>query len=663
MTLPNLSIAIKRYLYGTDSVPDNFVDQSLIRPTAAIEQIPGVSAQEFMAGPGRFALASSFTIVGEFFDDVNGYDVTQLFSSQSGDEARLSKEQWANVLGLNAYSLSIDHKDFDDGQDSFSERVFLWGNTSFQISDAEFVVRRSINEDGSYTFTKTIENFAVLPRHENFDFVSSDGTTTQTQHVSQHAIDPSGIGRRVDIIFVDDVPRETLTEPDYWHDVSQFGGLGYSKFEYNLPRQFQLKTGTQAIFASLFSSGITAAASADKLVVYGTDDADSFSGWNTPSGINLLKQYESVGPYSFLMPQFQLALNGLVYVAGDGDDTITGTSKGDVIFGGVGADRLNGKGGDDFLFFDAQDTFVRGGTGHDTAIVATVDAVKVNLTTMQVESFVGNAGADTIAAGDAADAQFIAGGNGADIFRIGYGAGQGPRIVWGGEGVDRFYLMSPSGDAVNAATTPAGILAVTVAGLTAANFAGLTLAQLGLDSIDLSKIAAIVLNPEATDRFYVDGIRINETLLKNDPNLQANDGGSVFTTRDTPILGPDLDIQGVFQDRTLIVPQPNVSFFELGEADDEFFIEVNGARVDEGNWGVVWGDGISTDVLMTLDEAQSYIDNFVSIPYWSEPTDPRAYGSFFVAGGSFTGTALAASGGFTAPTPPDTGISDWLLAA
>jgi hypothetical protein len=38
--------------------------------------------------------------------------------------------------------------------------------------------------------------------------------------------------------------------------------------------------------------------------------------------------------------------------------------------------------------------------------------------------------------------------------------------------------------------------------------------------------------------------------LKNDPNLQANDGGSVFTTRDTPILGPDLDIQGVFQDRT-----------------------------------------------------------------------------------------------------------------
>jgi Ca2+-binding RTX toxin-like protein len=346
---------------------------------------------------------------------------------------------------------------------------------------------------------------------------------------------------------------------------------------------------------------------------------------------------------------------------GAGSDKINGGVGHDFLFGDEGADELRGGVGDDFLFFDAQDTFVRGGTGHDTAIVATADAVKVNLTTMQVETFVGNAGADTIAAGDAADAQFIAGGNGADIFRIGYGAGQGPRIVWGGEGVDRFYLMSPSGDAANAATTPAGILAVTVAGLTAANFAGLTLAQLGLSGIDLSKIAAIVLNPEATDRFYVDGVRINATLLKNDPNLQANDGGSVFTTRDTPILGPDLDIQGVFQDRTLIVPQPNVSFFELGEADDEFFIEVNGARVDEGNWGVVWGDGISTDVLMTLDEAQSYIDNFVSSPYWSEPTDPRAYGSFFLAGGSFTGTALAASGGFTAPTPPDTGISDWLV--
>ncbi len=372
MTLPALSNTIKTYLYGSASVPDNFVNGLLIRPDDTYSQINGVSAQQFMTGPGRFALASSFTIVGDFFDDVNGYDVSLLFAGQAGNEIRLTKEQWANVLGLGDtfYGLSIDHKDFNDGQDNFADRVFLWGNTSFQISDAKFVVTRTLNPDGTYNYSRSIEDFAVLPRKENFDFVSIDGTTTQTQLVSQHAIDPSGIGRKVDIAFVDDIARETFTEADYWSDVQAFGDLGYAKFELNIPRQLQLQNGVQEIFDALFSGGITAAVAADKLIVYGTDESDTFSQWVTPAGINLLKQYEGVGPYSFLMPQFQLALNGLVYLAGSGDDVVNATSKDDVIFGGLGGDELSGNGGDDLIFFDAEDTSVNGGSGRDVAFAS-----------------------------------------------------------------------------------------------------------------------------------------------------------------------------------------------------------------------------------------------------------------------------------------------------
>jgi hypothetical protein len=99
MPLPTLSSVITKYLYGSSGVPENFVDQSLIRAPGPLETISSVSSQEFMAGPGRFALASSFALVGDFFDEVNGYDVTSLFGAQTGDELRLSKEQWATVLG------------------------------------------------------------------------------------------------------------------------------------------------------------------------------------------------------------------------------------------------------------------------------------------------------------------------------------------------------------------------------------------------------------------------------------------------------------------------------------------------------------------------------------------------------------------------------------
>lgn len=56
--------------------------------------------------------------------------------------------------------------------------------------------------------------------------------------------------------------------------------------------------------------------------------------------------------------------------------------------------------------------------------------------------------------------------------------------------------------------------------------------MLGLGCINLSNVVAIVLNPDGGDRFFVDGVRINATTLAADPNLQPDDGGAVFTTRD-----------------------------------------------------------------------------------------------------------------------------------
>ena len=56
------------YLYGTNSTPENLVDESLIRPQDAEVTIE-VDKNEFMTtGAGRFATGPQFEIIENFFD-------------------------------------------------------------------------------------------------------------------------------------------------------------------------------------------------------------------------------------------------------------------------------------------------------------------------------------------------------------------------------------------------------------------------------------------------------------------------------------------------------------------------------------------------------------------------------------------------------------------
>lgn len=685
MALPVLSDVVTTYLYGSTGVPGNFVNPGLIRPEGQLTALPAVSALEFMEGPGRFALAASFELVGDFFDDVNGYDVAQLFGDETGNEVRLTKEQWANVLGLTSYGLNIDHKDFDDGQDNFSERVFLWGNTSFQISDAEFVVTRTMNQDGSYIYTRAIENFAVIPRldtGENFDFVSGDGTTTQTQHVSRHAIDPSGIGRKVTISFNDDVPRETFTEEDYWDSVSDFGSLGYSQFEYSIPRQWQLQGGTQQIFDSLFSGGISSAVEIEKLVVYGTDEADTFAIWTTPVGINLLQQYESAGPYSFLMPQFEVALNGLIYVAGGGNDVVNGTTADDVLFGNEGADSLFGGGGDDFIFFDAADgPNVNGGAGRDAAWLIGDDAINFDMTTNEIEVLVGGGGNDTISAGTSPETLIISGGTGADVFNVSYGGGEGTRILWGGAGADTFDFTH-TGD-YSSEAYQLGVLVASVSGLTVANLAEFTLSMLGLPvNFNWGKIDVVILNPDAGDRVSLDGQIIDASPYTEEIWAVTSfdeDGFQVYgqvaaiegetAIRGTSdVLGPTMEIQS--PERDTIETQwfrdeesPHTALWGGMETGQETVDWARDAMMAlYGQPAVTWQVDLSNaQGAQAGGNGEGWVGRLAA--GWDDDYTPDQFDSWFVAGGMFEQDTLLANNAVTANMGAIAGIStDWLVS-
>ena len=115
------------------------------------------------------------------------------------------------------------------------------------------------------------------------------------------------------------------------------------------------------------------------------------------------------------------------FVAGSGDDTVTGNTAANRLEGRAGYDRLTGGGGDDTLRGGGGDDTLRGGDGDDM--------------------LVGNTGDDTLAGGDGDDVLW----GGADDDRIVGGPGD-DRII-GGTGRDTLdYSRSDAGITVNLAT-------------------------------------------------------------------------------------------------------------------------------------------------------------------------------------------------------------------
>lgn len=68
MALPTVAQMTNWYLYGTQSVPANLVDDSLIRPATQTIQI-SADINEYMNGPGRFAPVTAFEVIQKIFLD------------------------------------------------------------------------------------------------------------------------------------------------------------------------------------------------------------------------------------------------------------------------------------------------------------------------------------------------------------------------------------------------------------------------------------------------------------------------------------------------------------------------------------------------------------------------------------------------------------------
>jgi hypothetical protein len=342
------------YLYGTKFTPSNLVDDSLIRlgtprDTFATTTI-SVDVKEFMASAGRFAIGSQFELVNKFFDLDNPI--------QPGT---YDKSQLRTFFNLPFIGWLMQHFNWIDDIDDYAERVYIWNSQGYQISkSAKFIVK----ENGE----REIKDFGIEPLPEepdtiptdNFDFVGSNDNPIikfAAEEVYEPRVDPSGIGRRVDIRFVGTVNTTTYTQSDYDNDVLKRLGV------LERPGDFSQIFPTAApipvfilVDSFLYDQGVTKFLDdQNRPILYGTVGADILSAeiLNNPSDQTIYPKQQGFKD------------NGVVLIGGDGTDTLTGGTKSDRLFGGDDSDILNGEDGNDTLYGDAGGDTLNGGNNDD----------------------------------------------------------------------------------------------------------------------------------------------------------------------------------------------------------------------------------------------------------------------------------------------------------
>lgn len=351
MSLPTINEVVNAFLYGQTSTPANLVSHDQISQRDGYEFILNVT--EYMSGPGRFALASRFAVVNAFFE-----------SSSFSGELNMSLTEVLSSLELTtgATSLTFQQVLYDDGGADLVERAFIHASTEFELYD-HADLRFIIDTHGN----KSIEGLQIRPSDDNFDFVGSRLSEIANEYLEPR-IDPFAIGETVELSFdFSTVPAPiTYTQQQFDADVITAGSWS------SIPSESPAEMATDLV-DGLWDAGITRFLDgSDRPIFYGSSvgetlRADTYTEEQIPR-------------------LFQYIPNGVVLIAGEGDDILSGGANDDHLLGGGGDDHLEGGEGADRL---------EGGDGDDT--LDPIDETKWN--DEKSDRSYGGAGFDTYYAG------------------------------------------------------------------------------------------------------------------------------------------------------------------------------------------------------------------------------------------------------------------------
>jgi RTX calcium-binding nonapeptide repeat (4 copies) len=343
------------FLYGQMDTPQNLADGAILQHVPAAVTITNVAS--FMTdGAGRFAAAQAARepIIEQF---MNG-----TIMPDTGGDQTMTLAQLLNTYGSTEIKSIFDliQPAYGIGEADFDERSYVYGHSHFKIADtAVFVVKA----DG----TRYIENYALVPAQDNFDFVTDPNLAQQIldTHLLGNKIDPSGIGQTVQINFDQSSLAAYAASKNgttYTSDNFNIDHINDAHFILNLEQGGSLFINNTFLYASeLFDAGVTKYLdNENRPILYGSNINDSLHDTVKEDFIHGTVTRTGVDISSSLLTGYPLAgwiQNGIRYIGGAGNDRLIGTEYNDVLIGGKDNDTLEGGAGDDTYIYNSGDGF------------------------------------------------------------------------------------------------------------------------------------------------------------------------------------------------------------------------------------------------------------------------------------------------------------------
>ncbi|ORF02841.1 calcium-binding protein [Snodgrassella alvi] len=215
---------LARYIWNQEKAPSctELIDDKWIRDTNDVGEALIIDANEFMChGGGRFVSAANFGMFEKFFDyksdisagNYNFLNMCKLIYKNDKDykidENDPDWQEKHESFKNKDFKRLISQYDTGVSASDFITRAFIFGSTSFTIDfdSIEFIVK----EDGS----KEIRGLKIIPNADNFDFEGKGWKADIFNSLYKDKIDPSGIGRKVPIVFSGNISAITVTEADF----------------------------------------------------------------------------------------------------------------------------------------------------------------------------------------------------------------------------------------------------------------------------------------------------------------------------------------------------------------------------------------------------------------------------------------------------------------
>ena len=333
---------------------------------------------------------------GETDTTKEGYSLTHdefvgLFYPKTEEERKkktgISDE---TIDAANKAELPLYHYTSNSQSEDYWMRAFTFGSTKFELNKEK--IRYVFDKNGN---PLRLEKVYVKPMEDDFNFVSSTEVASGLNPLMEKMMDPSGIGRTVKFEFIDGntskknenfyslTSNGTYTAQDYQRYIKEIslmmsptpeaGAIIYTNDNYKyMENHSAMLHGLKVLHSSNVYNYLD---DKNKLVIFGTNSADHINNTVTAKKIdlnNILSLGGSAEAYlntveSYWIEKYQKYIkNGIVYVAGNGNDTVTGTEYNDRLLGAAGDDTLKGGEGSDHM---------EGGTDFDTYHIEGDDTV------------------------------------------------------------------------------------------------------------------------------------------------------------------------------------------------------------------------------------------------------------------------------------------------